>query len=410
MKGILCCFGKASANNVVQETAQPSEPPQQPQPTEPPQQPQATDSSVRVDDKNAEVNDEAPFGDNAFLNNAWIHNLQIPDSSANVYPSYPRLPADSGAPFAWRQIVNGTQNFRETNFLGRGNFGDVYRCNFPRIDKVGAVKIQKPSNEAGPHEFIAEVTTLRAANHLNVIKLLGTCYTRKNRVLVYEFMPKGSLDQYLFGAKTRQGQVLDWNTRIKIALGVADGLKYLHIKRKTIHGDIKPGNILLDENFVPKLTDFGLAVKLVENEYGVEEQQSVISTNNTIKGTRGFIAPETEQLGLISTMSDVYSFGVFLLVLFTGRKAYDVQRPPATRKIIDWLKPVWNKTRSPSLVVDPALGTKYSKEGLNRLFSFGVKMCIDAQVEQRADMYCMEMLIRQVEAFTVPEVPARHSL
>lgn len=145
----------------------------------------------------------------------------------------------------------------------------------------------------------------------------------------------------LFVADTRPGPglqqqgraVLNWERRMSIALGVAEALIYLHEDLKTVHRDLKVANVLLDEDFVPKLTDFGLATRMVHDANGIEKQSEI----DPIKGTRGCIAPETEESGLVSSKSDVYSYGVFLLTLFTGRKAFDRARPIGARKINEWV-------------------------------------------------------------------------
>lgn len=120
---------------------------------------------------------------------------------------------------------------------------------------------------------------------------------------------------------------------MNIAVGVAEGLVYLHQELKVINRDVKTENILLDADLVPKLTDFGLATPITVNENGVEQQSEI----DLMKGTMGFIAPESEQFRLVSTKSDVYSYGVLLLVLFTGRKAFDSQKPIQKRKLTDWV-------------------------------------------------------------------------
>jgi len=128
-------------------------------------------------------------------------------------------------------------------------------------------------------------------------------------------------------------RVLDWNTRLRIAVGVAEGLVYVHQGFYAIHRDIKVENILLDKDFEPKLTDFGFATKIVYNSDGVERLREF----NT-RGTQGYIAPEADEFALVSTKSDIYSYGVLLLVLLTGRKAYDLARPVAKEKLTDWVR------------------------------------------------------------------------
>jgi len=128
-------------------------------------------------------------------------------------------------------------------------------------------------------------------------------------------------------------RVLDWYTRMKIAVGVAKGLVYLHEELKVINRDVKAGNILLDADFVPKLTDFGLATKIVVDENGVEQQQRIIP----MKASMGYIAPEGEISWLVSTKTDVYSYGAFLLVLFTGRKPFYSDNPAGKKNLTDWV-------------------------------------------------------------------------
>ncbi|CAH2038356.1 unnamed protein product [Thlaspi arvense] len=313
-----------------------------------------------------------------------------------------------GVTYGWSEIVNGTENFGSTHFLGEGHFGKVYRCDFPT--SVGAAKIHDHGNQLGDAaEFLAEMRTLQEANHPNVIKLIGKSFGQKKSALVYEFMPNGSLNYHLSAFVSpglglqQKTRVLDWKTRMRIAVGVAEALVYLHTGIKTIHRDIKVANVLLDEDFTPKLADFGSAAKFVEIEDGVDPPRRM----NPVKGTLGYKAPETEKFGLVSTKSDIYSYGVFLFVLFTGRQAYDLKRPAATVRITDWLRPVWSKEEFIPRVTDPALGNNYSVEGLNSLFQTA-RMCTDAHASSRPQMVFVKEMVRQAAAFPVPELlPAR---
>ncbi|XP_010477473.1 PREDICTED: probable serine/threonine-protein kinase RLCKVII [Camelina sativa] len=312
--------------------------------------------------------------------------------------------------FQWNEIVEGTENFAITHLIGRGRVGKVYRCNFPRIHKVGAAKFHDHGihgDFASLGEFVAEVLTLREADHPNVIKLLGEHCGHENTILVYQFMPNGSLDHHLF-ANARQVQgltqptrVLDWDTRMRIAVGVAEGLVYVHQGLSSIHRDVNATNIVLDDNFVPKLTGFGTAAKIAYDEAGVEMQSRV----NNINGTEGYLAPETENFGLVSTKSDVYSYGVFLLELFTGMKAYDRERPDAGEKLTDWLMPLLSlitRLEESPVVVDVALGIKYSAEGSNIIFETARK-CLNALPLERPAMDSVETSVREAAAYLVPE-------
>ncbi|XP_019086918.1 PREDICTED: probable receptor-like protein kinase At3g55450 [Camelina sativa] len=272
---------------------------------------------------------------------------------------------------------------------------------------VGAAKVHAHGDDfSGLGDFLAEITTLREADHPNVIKLLGKHYGVQNTALVYQFMPNGSLDHHLFAnarqvqGLTQETRVLDWDTRMRIAVGVAEGLVYVHQGLSSIHRDVNATNIVLDDNFVPKLTGFGTAVNIAYDEDGVEMQMEV-SKN----GTDGYLAPETENFGLVSTKSDVYSYGVFLLELFTGWKAYDRERPEANKKLTDMLMPLLSlmtRLEQSPIVVDVALGKKYSAQGSNRIFETA-RMCLNAQPFERPAMDSVETSVREAAAYLVPE-------
>ncbi|CAN8301176.1 unnamed protein product [Cochlearia groenlandica] len=335
MNNIFCCVRGNSSQETEESTAAPSAV------APPAAQPQAASGLSAIEEEHRFVNRE-------FLDNAGVRSIfcclrgSSSQSSHQASGSNNNNPQDSVHTFHWDDILNGTQNLHVANFIGHGNFGEVYRCNLPSIGKVGAAKIENLDNKnAEAHrEYEAEIKALQAANHPNVIKILGKCIDQR-RTVVYEFMPKGSLDHYLyaqtrpdrFGGLLQEYLVLNWETRMKIAVGVAHALVYLHEGLGLIHRDIKIANVLLDENFVPKLTDFGLATKVVRDRRGAERQIEI----DPIKGTPGCAAPETLDYGMVSTKSDVYSYGVLLLTLFTGRKAHDRERPVDKMKITDWV-------------------------------------------------------------------------
>ncbi|XP_010477494.1 PREDICTED: serine/threonine-protein kinase CDL1-like, partial [Camelina sativa] len=329
----------------------------------------------------------------------------IAEPDATVFPVTPPLPANCGASYEWLDIIEGTLNFCVTFFLGSGSFGEVYRCNFKRNNEVGAVKIQAHNNETGHKEFLAEVTTLHEANHPNVIKLLGRCYGRRNRAIVYEFMPNGTLGRHIFDARLGQvpqggleqpTRVLDWSTRMRIAEGVAEGLIYLHDVLKVIYGDLNVGNVLLDSDFVPKLSGFGFATNVIQDNRGLEQN------NERIKGTPGYLAPECEYVNLVSTKSDVFSYGAFLLVLFTGKNSFSTAH---NLKISDWFLRVWARLGdAPVMTVDAALLNTYSVEGLKSIFQTA-RLCINAEPRTRPAMRDVVTMVRQAAAFPVIVVP-----
>ncbi|KAL1210358.1 G-type lectin S-receptor-like serine/threonine-protein kinase SD2-5 [Cardamine amara subsp. amara] len=219
----------------------------------------------------------------------------------------------SGMPirFAYKDLQSATNNFLVK--LGQGGFGSVYEGTLPDGSRLAVKKLEGIGQ--GKKEFRAEVSIIGSIHHLHLVRLRGFCAEGPHRLLAYEFLSKGSLERWIF--RKKDGDILlDWDTRFNIALGTAKGLAYLHedCDARIVHCDIKPENILLDDNFNAKVSDFGLA-KLMTRE------QSHVFT--TMRGTRGYLAPEWITNYAISEKSDVYSYGMVLLELIGGRKNYD---------------------------------------------------------------------------------------
>ncbi|CAN1828372.1 G-type lectin S-receptor-like serine/threonine-protein kinase SD2-5 [Linum perenne] len=218
----------------------------------------------------------------------------------------------SGMPirFSYKELQNATNNFSVK--LGQGGFGSVYKGLLPDGSRLAVKKLEGIGQ--GKKEFRAEVSIIGSTHHHHLVRLKGFCAEGSHRMLAYEFMANGSLEQWIFKGKNEEF-LLDWNTRFNIALGTAKGLAYLHqdCDVKIIHCDIKPENVLLDDNFLAKVSDFGLA-KLMTRE------QSHVFT--TMRGTRGYLAPEWITNYAISEKSDVYSYGMLLLEIISGRKNF----------------------------------------------------------------------------------------
>ncbi|URE41848.1 serine threonine-protein kinase [Musa troglodytarum] len=204
--------------------------------------------------------------------------------------------------------------------------------------RVLAVKQLKKDGLQGSKEFLVEVLMLTVLRHPNLVSLIGYCAEGDERLLVYEFMPKGSLEDHLFDLSPRKPP-LEWNTRIRIALGAAKGLTYLHddASPPVIYRDMKAANILLDNNFNPKLSDFGLA------KLGPVGDKTHVSTR--VMGTYGYCAPDYVMSGKLTLKSDIYSFGVLLLELITGRRAFDYSRTRAEQNLVTWSRPFLNDRR-----------------------------------------------------------------
>ncbi|CAN6810917.1 unnamed protein product, partial [Brassica oleracea] len=233
--------------------------------------------------------------------------------------------------FAFRELVAATMNFHPDTFLGEGGFGCVYKGRLESTGQVVAVKQLDRNGLQGNREFLVEVLMLSLLHHPNLVNLIGYCADGDQLLLVYEFMPLGSLEDHLHDLPPDK-EALDWNTRMKIAAGAAKGLEFLHDKANppVIYRDFKSSNILLGEGFHPKLSDFGLA------KLGPTGDKSHVSTR--VMGTYGYCAPEYAMTGQLTVKSDVYSFGVVFLELITGRKAIDSEMPHGEQNLVAWLK------------------------------------------------------------------------
>lgn len=236
----------------------------------------------------------------------------------------------SGRPkkFTYAELEAATDNFSE--ILGMGGYGTVYKGYLPDQTPIAVKKIDRISE--GEEEFWAEVTIICRIHHLNLVRMRGFCAQGEHRLLVYEYVPNGSLDTHLFSATC----ALDWKKRYQIALGTGRGIAYLHEEclEWVLHCDIKPQNVLLDDNFCPKVSDFGVS-KLVDREMALSV--------STVRGTRGYLAPEWMDFNRpISAKADVYSFGMVLLELISGRKNFDFTKSAMDEgESMTWCFPMW---------------------------------------------------------------------
>ncbi|XBI23513.1 hypothetical protein VPH35_048739 [Triticum aestivum] len=215
--------------------------------------------------------------------------------------------------YAYTDITAVTSHFRDK--LGQGGYGSVFKGVLLPGNVHVAVKMLDGNSNCNGEDFISEVSTIGRIHHVNVVRLLGFCPEEMRQALIYEYMPRGSLDKYIFSAE----RSFSWDKLAEIALGIARGIDYLHqgCEMQILHFDIKPHNILLDNNFVPKVADFGLA-KLYPRDKSFVPSRA-------LRGTVGYIAPEmiSRSFGVISSKSDVYSFGMLLLEMAGGRRNAD---------------------------------------------------------------------------------------
>ncbi|XP_050269713.1 LEAF RUST 10 DISEASE-RESISTANCE LOCUS RECEPTOR-LIKE PROTEIN KINASE-like 2.5 isoform X2 [Quercus robur] len=233
--------------------------------------------------------------------------------------------------YSYAEIKKMTNSF--INKLGQGGYSNVYKGKLPN-GKLVAVKVLSESKGNG-EDFINEVASICRTSHVNIVTLLGFSYEKNKRALIYEFMPNGSLDKFIYHRESSATNCrLEWKTLYKIAVDIARGLEYLHrgCSTRILHFDIKPQNILLDEDFNPKISNFGLA-KLCQRK------DSIVSMNG-MRGTAGYIAPEvfSRSFGGVSHKSDVYSYGMLVLEMVGGRKNFDAGVSNCSEKYFpDWI-------------------------------------------------------------------------
>ncbi|KAL5554558.1 hypothetical protein UlMin_041959 [Ulmus minor] len=287
-----------------------------------------------------------------------------------------------------------TQNFSSNFLLGEGGFGTVHKGYVDENLRQGlkaqavAVKLLDIEGLQGHREWLAEVIFLGQLRHPHLVKLIGYCCEDEERLLVYEFMPRGSLENHLF---KRLSVSLPWSTRLRIAIGAAKGLAFLHgAEKPVIYRDFKTSNVLLDSDFTAKLSDFGLA------KMGPEGSETHVSTR--VMGTYGYAAPEYVSTGHLTTKSDVYSFGVVMLEVLTGRRAMEKSRPKSEQNLVDWAKPYLTSSRRLRYVMDPRLGGQYSVKGAKEIALLALQ-CISLNPKDRPRMPAIVETLESLQYF-----------
>ncbi|XP_031269208.1 probable serine/threonine-protein kinase PBL7 [Pistacia vera] len=275
----------------------------------------------------------------------------------------------------FRELATATKNFRAECLLGEGGFGRVYKGHLESTSQVVAIKQLNRNGLQGNREFLVEVLMLSLLHHPNLVNLIGYCADGDQRLLVYEYMPLGSLEDHLQDISPGK-KPLDWNTRMKIAAGAARGLEYLHdtANPPVIYRDLKCSNILLGEGYHPKLSDFGLA------KLGPVGDNTHVSTR--VMGTYGYCAPEYAMTGQLTLKSDVYSFGVVLLEIITGRKAIDASKAAAEQNLVAWARPLFKDRTKFSHIADPELQGQFPSRGLYQALAVAA-MCVHEQPDMR---------------------------
>lgn len=299
--------------------------------------------------------------------------------------------------YSFKELQDATNGFDRDSVIGEGGYGIVYRG---VLDDGSVVAVKNLLNNKGQaeKEFKVEVEAIGKVRHKNLVGLLGYCIEGAQRLLVYEFVDNGNLEEWLHGD---MGPIsaLTWDIRMKIALGTAKGLAYLHegLEPKVVHRDVKSSNILLDKSWNAKVSDFGLA-KLLRSE------ASYVTTR--VMGTFGYVSPEYASTGMLNEGSDVYSFGVLLMELITGRSPVDYTRPPGEMNLVDWFKGLVASRRGEE-VVDPRTEVRPSPRALKRMLLVCLR-CIDLDVFKRPKMgQIVHMLEADEFPFRADHRPAR---
>ncbi|KZV43684.1 putative receptor-like protein kinase [Dorcoceras hygrometricum] len=290
--------------------------------------------------------------------------------------------------FTLRDLELATNKFSRDNVIGEGGYGVVYRGQLINSTPVAVKKLLNDMGQA-EKEFRVEVEAIGNVRHKNLVRLLGYCIEGTHRMLVYEYVDNGNLEQWLHGAMRHHG-FLTWEARMKILLGTAKALAYLHeaIEPKVVHRDIKSSNILIDEDFNAKVSDFGLAKLLGAGK-------SHITTR--VMGTFGYVAPEYANTGLLNEKSDVYSFGIVLLEVITGRDPIDYGRPAPEVNMVEWLKMMVGSRRSEE-VVDSKIDMRPPTRALKRALLTALR-CVDPDSDKRPRM---SQVVRMLESEEYP--------
>ncbi|XP_010456007.1 PREDICTED: probable serine/threonine-protein kinase At1g01540 [Camelina sativa] len=278
--------------------------------------------------------------------------------------------------YTLRELEVSTNGFADENVIGQGGYGIVYRG---VLEDKSMVAIKNLLNNKGQaeREFKVEVEAIGRVRHKNLVRLLGYCVEGAHRMLVYEYVDNGNLEQWLHGGGLGFKSPLTWEIRMNIVLGTAKGLMYLHegLEPKVVHRDIKSSNILLDKQWNSKVSDFGLA-KLLGSE------MSYVTTR--VMGTFGYVAPEYASTGMLNERSDIYSFGVLVMEIISGRSPVDYSRAPGEVNLVEWLKRMVTN-RDAEGVLDPRMVERPSLRSLKRTLLVALR-CVDPNAQKRPKM------------------------
>ncbi|KAF2285908.1 hypothetical protein GH714_008887 [Hevea brasiliensis] len=290
-------------------------------------------------------------------------------------------------------ITKATNNFSRDNKLGQGGFGPVYKGTLPGGQEIAVKRLSKNSGQ-GQTEFKTEVILISKLQHRNLVRLLGCCFQKDEKMLIYEFMPNKSLDFFIFDQM--RSNYLDWPKRLHIIGGIAKGLLYLHqdSRLRIIHRDLKASNVLLDKDMNPKISDFGMA-----RIFGGDQTEA---NTNRVAGTYGYMAPEYAVDGLFSMKSDVFSFGVLVLEIVSGKKNRGFSHPDHNHNLLGHAWKLWIEER-PLELVDHMLDSFATFEVL-RCINVGL-LCVQQRPEDRPNMSSVVVMLGSESTLPQPKQP-----
>ncbi|GAV75813.1 Pkinase domain-containing protein [Cephalotus follicularis] len=338
------------------------------------------------------------------LNSQNVSGTSTESMGRNASSSMSQRPGNLRV-FSVAELKSATKNFSRTDMIGEGGFGCVYKGLIKSLEDSStklevAVKQLGKRGLQGHKEWVTEVNVLGVVEHANLVKLVGYCADDDERgiqrLLIYEFMPNGSVQDHL---SARSVTTLPWAMRLRIAQDAARGLAFLHegMEFQIIFRDFKSSNILLDDQWNAKLSDFGLA------RLGPPEGLTHVST--AVVGTMGYAAPEYIQTGRLTYASDVWSYGVFLYELITGRRPLDRNRPKSEQNLLEWVKPYLSDVKKFKRILDPRLEGKYPIKSAQRL-AIVANRCLVRNPKSRPQMSkVLEMVNSIADTSTGTEIP-----